>query len=140
MNNILRSKKKLIPLLIAMVSLDWLIKKWVVTYDIPYHLNTGIAFGVLDSSGMGLVLAIVGLIIVFVLFKYEKNYFFPFLFIIAGALGNIIDRFVYLGVVDYINIGFIGIPWFNLADVFINIGIMLYIYSVYISNHNCDKK
>lgn len=45
--------------------------------------------------------------------------------ILAGALGNGIDRFVAGSVVDFLDFQRIYFPWlFNLADVFINIGIV----------------
>lgn len=44
--------------------------------------------------------------------------------ILAGALGNGIDRFLNGEVVDFLDFRLIGFPVFNLADVFINIGII----------------
>jgi len=53
-------------------------------------------------------------------------------FIFAGGLGNLIDR-IFLGhVVDFIKLPLI--PYFNLADVFINIGVLLYITGVFAKN------
>jgi signal peptidase II len=45
-------------------------------------------------------------------------------FLLGGALGNGIDRFISGKVVDFIDLRLIGFPVFNLADVFINIGIV----------------
>jgi len=44
--------------------------------------------------------------------------------LILGALGNGIDRFVAASVVDFLDFQLIHFPVFNLADVFINIGIV----------------
>jgi len=44
--------------------------------------------------------------------------------ILGGALGNGIDRFVAASVVDFLDFRLIHFPVFNLADVFINIGIV----------------
>ena len=44
--------------------------------------------------------------------------------ILGGALGNGIDRFVSGKVVDFLDFRLIQFPVFNLADVFINIGII----------------
>lgn len=45
-------------------------------------------------------------------------------FILGGALGNGIDRFVYGYVVDFLDFRLIKFPVFNLADTFINVGII----------------
>ena len=45
-------------------------------------------------------------------------------FILAGAFGNGIDRFLFEYVVDFLDFRLIGFPVFNLADVFINLGIL----------------
>jgi len=45
-------------------------------------------------------------------------------FILGGALGNGIDRFVSGSVVDFLDFRLIQFPVFNLADVFINVGII----------------
>jgi signal peptidase II len=46
-------------------------------------------------------------------------------FILGGALGNGIDRFFAGEVVDFLDFRLIQFPIFNLADVFINVGIVL---------------
>ena len=45
-------------------------------------------------------------------------------FILAGALGNGIDRFLFGYVVDFLDFRLIKFPVFNLADVSINLGIL----------------
>ena len=46
-------------------------------------------------------------------------------FILAGALGNGIDRFFFGYVVDFLDFRLINFPIFNLADISINFGIIL---------------
>jgi signal peptidase II len=48
--------------------------------------------------------------------------------ILSGALGNGICRFLYRHVVDFLDFRWINFPVFNLADVFINIGIICLLY------------
>lgn len=52
-------------------------------------------------------------------------------FILAGGLSNIIDRFVYSGVVDFIVLGYKDWFWpvFNVADAFIVLGVTLMMVS-----------
>ena len=60
--------------------------------------------------------------------------------ILAGALGNFYDRIVYSAVPDFIDIHYENFHWFtfNLADIFISIGIiMIIIKDLFFKN---DKK
>ena len=93
--------------------------------------NKGIAFGLL-SLGEGVIYnsitLIIGAIILTIFFMMWKNdniqYYFLAL-IAGGALGNFYDRVVYAAVPDFIDIHFYGFHWFvfNVADIFITIGI-----------------
>jgi signal peptidase II len=58
-------------------------------------------------------------------------------FILAGAFGNGIDRFLFGYVVDFLDFRLINFPVFNLADVFINIGIICLLISNF--PHNLSK-
>lgn len=51
--------------------------------------------------------------------------------ILAGALGNGIDRFLFGYVVDFFDFRLINFPVFNIADVCINIGVILLIYTTF---------
>ncbi len=50
--------------------------------------------------------------------------------LIAGTVGNLIDRFIYWGVRDFINIGLFNFPIFNLADIMLSIWIIIRIARV----------
>ena len=52
-----------------------------------------------------------------------------FIFIFAGGFGNLLDRLLLGYVLDFISFG--HIPVFNLADLFINIGIGLLIFNIF---------
>lgn len=92
--------------------------------------NLGIAFSMLDSMDGGFIVGMRIVIVCFVLWLWRRT---PprhvlahpgYALIIAGALGNLIDRFAYGHVVDFIL--FYTKTWsfavFNLADSFITIG------------------
>ena len=53
-----------------------------------------------------------------------------FLLIIGGSMGNIYDRIYYSAVPDFIDIHFNNFHWFifNVADIFITLGVILLIY------------
>ena len=59
--------------------------------------------------------------------KLEK---IAFVFIIAGGFGNLLDRYLKGYVVDFINPLFIDFAIFNVADIFLNIGVFLIIIEV----------
>jgi signal peptidase II len=92
--------------------------------------NLGVAFSMLSHLDSWFIVGLRLIIVVFVLWLWRKTgpeqHFahLGFAMIIAGALGNIIDRFTYGYVVDYIL--FYTQTWsfavFNLADSFITIG------------------
>ena len=97
--------------------------------------NTGIGFGLLSSSSelkYNLVSFFICLVIIFLFFisltsnKYEKLFFS---FVLGGAIGNFYDRLVFKAVPDFIDIHFRSIHWFtfNIADIFISIGIFIYL-------------
>jgi signal peptidase II len=97
-------------------------------FSIRIVFNTGIAFGLL--RGYPQFLTVINVIIVVFLLIYtfkikDRNVKFWFTLILAGAISNIVDRFIYGGVVDYFDFSFW--PTFNLADVYITLGIIVII-------------
>lgn len=123
---------------------------------LTYLENEGIAFSMFNNSGKFFLFfsPIILCLIIFYFFKYEiKNVWtnISFTLIIAGAAGNIIDRFVWGRVVDFIDVDIPDIilpffqlhrwPVFNIADSSISVGIvLLIIYSLFISaKEPCDS-
>lgn len=102
--------------------------------EFVYVENTGAAFGTFQGMrSIFLILAPVVCVILFILFmklKDEKKYTplrFCFLFIIAGALGNFIDRLRLSYVVDFIYFKLIDFPVFNVADIYVTCSCILLI-------------
>jgi signal peptidase II len=98
--------------------------------DLELHYNKGVAFSMFAFLGDNLkwiqLLLVIG-IIGFVFYEgYLKQYAFPIGLIVGGAIGNLYDRFVYDGVVDYVawHCGF-DFAVFNYADVMIDLGVAL---------------
>jgi signal peptidase II len=91
-----------------------------------YICNPGISFGIRVPEIIFYSLWI--LVILFLLFSLYKKYFlhstFYILLILSGAVSNIIDRFYFGCVIDFIDLHFW--PIFNLADVYITIGVILF--------------
>ncbi|MCW5821164.1 MAG: signal peptidase II [Cyanobacteria bacterium TGS_CYA1] len=59
-------------------------------------------------------------------------------FLLGGALGNLIDRFSYGRVTDFLDFAFMNFPIFNVADICIDIGIGL-LYIALWQNHKKEK-
>ena len=99
--------------------------------------NTGIGFGLMSFNNQifyNSISAIIGLVIILLLFiaiKSKRLEKFSFSIIIGGALGNFYDRISYNAVPDFIDIHYKNFHWFtfNFADIFITIGIIIYLFS-----------
>ena len=100
-------------------------------FKLTYVLNDGAAFSILEGKQIFLIiLAIMALgILIYYVFKEKlTNYrVFYYSLLIAGILGNLLDRIVYNSVVDFLDFNLFGYnaPIFNLADTFIVISVLL---------------
>ncbi len=98
--------------------------------------NSGIGFGLLsfDKSEIYNVITIliilINLFILFLIIKSDKIRSYLFLIILGGSIGNLFDRLYYSAVPDFIDISYKGYHWFifNVADIFISIGIICLIF------------
>ena len=101
-----------------------------------YIQNFGVSFGLFAGSIPYYLLIIIGLLIVILIIylmylsknTLEKSAYF---IIIIGALSNILDRLFNTFVVDFISLRYESFYWpaFNLADIYITIGIIMLIIS-----------
>ena len=97
--------------------------------------NTGIGFGLLSSNTnlfYNLITTIIGMVIIFLIFLLIKSNLVDnilFSLVIGGALGNFYDRLLYFAVPDFIDIHYGSFHWFtfNIADIFISLGIIILI-------------
>ena len=105
--------------------------------------NEGIAFGLFSFNENNLYnfLTLIILIIIFViLYMISKSSGFKkysLLLIFGGALGNVFDRIIYKAVPDFIDFHVENFHWFifNLADVFISLGVIfMIIYELFLNN------
>ena len=109
--------------------------------------NEGIAFGLLSFNHgnlynlLTILIAVIILVICFMIYKSSgiKKYFL--IFILGGALGNIYDRIFFNAVPDFIDFHINGFHWFifNIADIFISLGLIFMIFFEIIDN-NSEKE
>ena len=105
--------------------------------------NKGIAFGLLSMNEsiiynfITIIISIIILIIFFMIWKNDNIQRFFLALIAGGALGNFYDRIVYTAVPDFIDIHFQGFHWFvfNIADIFITIGVFCLILVEFFNNN-----
>ena len=108
-----------------------------ITSFINFNLtwNEGIAFGLLSFDDkfyynlITLLIVLITLIIIWLANKAKGIEKLSFLMIVGGSLGNIFDRIYYSSVPDFIDISVNNFHWFifNVADIFISIGVILLI-------------
>ena len=106
--------------------------------------NEGIAFG-LFSFNQDYFYNLLTLIILFVVFfvlmmaiKNKGNQKYALLMILGGAIGNLYDRVFFKAVPDFIDFHIGEFHWFvfNVADIFICLGVFFMILSEFIGNNN----
>lgn len=96
--------------------------------------NTGVSFGMLHGSNklmLTLIAAALCVYIVYLMIKEEKKVIiFTYACIIGGAFGNTVDRFFRIGVLDFIDVHFLGRHWpaFNVADSIICICVFILLF------------
>lgn len=142
------------------VALDQLTKYLAVTYiqgntitiiegvfQLRYLENTGAAFGILNNQ-QWFFLIITFLTLFFVFFVYIKmpktKHFVPLriclVVLVAGAIGNLIDRIRFGYVVDFLYFQLIDFPIFNVADIFATLSTitLIILFLFYYSEEDFD--
>ncbi len=97
--------------------------------------NRGIAFGLFSFDQVVLyniltiLILIIILVIIFMTIKSEGLKKYSLLMILGGALGNFFDRVIYRSVPDFIDFHVGQFHWFifNVADIFITVGVFFMI-------------
>ena len=105
--------------------------------------NDGIAFGLFSFDQkiyynfLTVIIILITLIILWMTLKTKGLEKIAFMMILGGSMGNIFDRLYYSSVPDFIDIHYGNFHWFifNVADIFISIGVLLLIIlEIFIKN------
>ena len=123
------SKMYLINLQSAGTEIDFYIFPFLNFYLI---WNTGIGFGLISMESniyyhvLTTVIAIINIILIILMFKFKGLYSYLIAIIVGGSTGNLFDRLYYYAVPDFIDLHIGNYHWFvfNVADIFITIGII----------------
>lgn len=141
---------------IIYVALDH-ITKFLVIKHIPYHSyikindyfsiinvsNSGVAFSMFQNNNLFFITLVSLVIIALICFlcknknEFTKIQTHALLLILAGGIGNLIDRLFRGAVVDFIDVGYKAVyrwPAFNVADSCVCIGVTLFVISLLFFN------
>lgn len=111
-------------------------------FNFTYVTNDGMAFGINFPGGFYIFTAVSIIMTIIIIWYLWKERMGPLMvrmslaFILAGAIGNLIDRVLYGEVADFLDFSFWGYRWyiFNIADSSVTIGMILFIiYSIFIN-------
>ena len=106
--------------------------------------NTGVGFGLLSSSSeiyynvVSIIIAIVIIFIIIYIINSKRFDKIVFSIVLGGALGNFYDRLLFKAVPDFIDFHYNNFHWFtfNFADIFITLGVMLYLFKNILFNND----
>ena len=109
--------------------------------------NTGIGFGLLSFSdnfiynSITFLILLINFILIYLALQSHNLRRILYIVILGGSFGNLFDRFYYSAVPDFIDINFNGYHWFvfNVADIFISIGITCLIFMEILDYRNQNK-
>ena len=156
----MKNKKNLslIMLGILIVIIDRITKLLLINKEITiipnflnftYTENNGVAFGIASNNTILIVLMnviILAIIIKFLKEKFSKtNYIIilSLIMILAGGIGNLIDRIAMGYVIDFIDVNILDFPAFNVADISITVGVIMImiilIKSLFEKENNIEK-
>ncbi len=105
-----------------------------VDFSLNHATNTGAAWGIFSNYKNALLLfravLITGMLGYLLFFQMPRLRRLAFSLVVAGAFGNVLDHLFYGHVIDMFHFSFANyhFPVFNIADVFISMGVMYLIY------------
>ena len=110
--------------------------------------NKGIAFGLLNFDEsfvyniISLVIAAVTIVILVMIIRSNGAKMYSLIFVFGGSIGNLFDRIYYSAVPDFIDFHINNFHWFifNVADIFITLGVICLIYvEIFFKNGKNEK-
>jgi len=152
----------IISMILALVAFDQWTKYYIVSnfnlyqskpiienfFHITYITNDGMAFGLSFPGGKQVLLIMTVILTFFIIaFLWRERKGHPLIkyglvFILSGAFGNLIDRFLNGKVVDFLDFMVGNFHWyvFNIADSSVTIGMILFISHSILYNKEEIKK
>ena len=112
------------------------INKDFLLFKLDFVKNYGAAFNILSGNRilLSLISIFFSIILIYLILRRNTSTIldlYSYSFILGGTIGNGLDRIMKGFVVDFINLNIINFPVFNIADISINIGLILILYSIF---------
>lgn len=135
---------------IVIVIIDQLSKMLIINKKIPvipnflefnYTQNTGGAFGIGRINFILIISLMIIIGIIMYLIKENKKItnYIPFVLLLSGSIGNLIDRIFKGYVIDFIDINILDFPNFNIADISIVFGVIVLLYIILLKSTNDNE-
>ena len=135
--------------ILKLIELENVVDIYLTQYLNLYLIwNKGIAFGLFsfDESfiynAVTLTIILINIMILTMIIKNEGFKKYSLLVVLGGSLGNLFDRIYYSAVPDFIDLHINQFHWFifNVADIFITMGIICLIYAeIFFNKGKYDK-
>jgi len=105
-------------------------------FKLDFVKNYGAAFNILSGNRilLSLISIFFSIILIYLILRRNTSTIldlYSYSFILGGTIGNGLDRIMKGFVVDFINLNIINFPVFNIADISINLGFILILYSIF---------
>ena len=118
------------------LNLEYLLNKKIFILSLNYYKNYGAAFNIFEGnriflSSISIVSSLILIYFIFVKERLNPLDRYGLSLILAGSLGNGIDRMIKGYVIDFINLNLFNFPIFNIADIAINIGCIILIFNYF---------
>ena len=142
----------------ALIGIDQAIKLWATNVlqpvgampliphvvELQFVLNPGMAFSLLSGKQLFLIIATSAalLAVAYGLFFRSRGKYLQqaaLLLILAGGIGNLIDRVLNGEVVDYINLLFMRFAVFNFADICVCVGVALWVLVIFLDELHAEN-
>ena len=110
--------------------------------------NSGVGFGLFSFEQstiynlITLIIILINLLIIYFIIQTKDLRRYFYIIILGGSLGNLFDRIYYSSVPDFIDISYKGYHWFvfNVADIFISLGIICLIFAELLNYKKINEK
>ena len=115
------------------------LNKDFILFRLEFVKNFGAAFNILSGSRilLSLISVIFSILFIYLIIrKKTSNYYdlVSYSFLLGGTIGNGIDRLLNGYVIDFIKLNVINFPVFNIADISINIGLIIILFRIFKNN------
>jgi len=125
---------------ILMINKDFILIPNILKFSYVENINGAFGVGSKYIVLIFSIIIIVGIIIYLLKENKKINNYNPYILIIFGSIGNLIDRIFRGYVIDFIDINILKFPTFNFSDISIVIGILLLILEITKTNFKIKNR